>query len=202
MKHASTRAVFDYWNEKRGNRQAPERADIDPAAIRHALGDTFMLAADFIDQLRFRLAGTRVCALFCREIKGEEFHALWSEASADVIEQLLNVVNNEIVGAVAGVTGRTADGTEVDLEFLLLPLAHTGHARIRGLGVLVPVVSPYWLGEKPVVSLELGTLRHIGSEIESFGTPDFAHPTEAVELRHGFVVYSGGRELPPGKRAG
>ncbi len=202
MKHASTRAVFDYWNEKRGNRQAPERADIDPAAIRHALGDTFMLAADFIYQLRFRLAGTRVCALFCREIKGEEFHALWSEASADVIEQLLNVVNNEIVGAVAGVTGRTADGTEVDLEFLLLPLAHTGHARIRGLGVLVPVVSPYWLGEKPVVSLELGTLRHIGSEIESFGTPDFAHPTEAVELRHGFVVYSGGRELPPGKRAG
>jgi hypothetical protein len=202
MKHTSTRAVFDYWNEKRGNRPAPERADIDPAAIRHALGDTFMLAADFVDQLRFRLAGTRVCALFCREIKGEEFHALWSEASADAIEQLLNVVNNETVGAVAGVTGRTADGTEVDLEFLLLPLAHTGHARIRGLGVLVPVVSPYWLGEKPVVALELGTLRHIGSEIENFGTPDFAHPTEAVELRHGFVVYSGGRELPPGKRAG
>ncbi len=78
MKHASTRALYGYWNERRGNRPAPERAEIDPAAIRHALGDTFMLAADFVDELRFRLAGTRVCALFCREIKGEAFSALWS----------------------------------------------------------------------------------------------------------------------------
>jgi len=202
MKHASTRALFDYWNERRGSRPAPERADIDPAAIRHALGDTFMLAADFVDNLRFRLAGTRVCALFCREIKGEEFQSLWDEKSRNSVEDLLTVVNNETVGAVAGLTGRTADGTELDLEFLLLPLAHTGHARIRALGALVPVVPPYWLGEKPLIELELGTLRHIGSEIESFGAHRFAPSIEAVELRHGFVVYTGGRETPPGKRTG
>lgn len=202
MKHASTRALFDYWNERRGNRPAPERADIDPAAIRHALGDTFMLAADFVDRLRFRLAGTRVCALFCREIKGEEFHTLWSETSQKLIEDLLTVVNNETVGAVAGVTGRTADSTDIDLEFLLLPLAHTGHARIRALGVLVPVVPPYWLGEKPLVTLELGTLRHIGSELEGFSAPRIAPANEDVRLRHGFVVYSGGREIPSGERTG
>ncbi len=202
MKHASTQALFDYWNEKRGSHAAPERADIDPAAIRHALGDTFMLAADFVDTLRFRLAGTRVCALFCREIKGEEFLSLWSESSRKSVEDLLAVVDNEAVGAVAGLTGRTADGTVLDLEFLLLPLAHTGHARIRGLGVLAPLVAPYWLGEKPLVELELGTLRHIGSEIEDFAAaPRLTPPTEAVELRHGFVVYSGGRETP-GKRTG
>ena len=142
MKHPSTRAVFDYWNEKRGNRPAPERGDIDPAAIRHALGDTFMLAADFVDRLRFRLAGTRVCALFCREIKGEEFHALWNETSRKQIDDLLAVVNDEAVGAVAGVTGHAADGAMVDLEFLLLPLAHLGHARVRALGVLTPLVAP------------------------------------------------------------
>ena len=193
MKHSSTRALFEYWNEKRGERLAPERADIDPAAIRHALGDTFMLAADFVDQLRFRLAGTRVCALFCREIKGEEFHALWSEPSARLIEDLINVVNNESMGAVAGVTGRTEDGTEIVLELLLLPLAHVGHARIRALGVLVPIVPPYWLGEKPVVTLDLGTLRHIGSELESFDAPRLAPANEDVKVRHGFVVYSGGR---------
>jgi hypothetical protein len=202
MKHASTKALFDYWNEKRGTRLAPERADIDPAAIRYALGDTFMLAADFVDQLRFRLAGTRVCALFCREIKGEEFQSLWNGPSAELIEDLLNVVNNETVGAVAGVVGRTEDGSEIDLEFLLLPLAHVGHARIRALGVLVPVDPPYWLGEKPVIALELNTLRHIGSELESIEAPRLSHATESVELRHGFVVYSGGREVPSGKRTG
>jgi hypothetical protein len=61
-KHLSTRALFDYGNRQRGERPAPARSDIDPAAIRHALGDTFMLATDFIDEIRLRLAGTRVCA--------------------------------------------------------------------------------------------------------------------------------------------
>lgn len=202
MKHESTRALFDYWNERRGTRPAPERADIDPAAIRHALGDTFMLAADFVDQLRFRLAGTRVCALFCREIKGEEFNSLWDEKSRKMIDDLLVVVNNESIGAVAGLIGRTADGAELDLEFLLLPLAHTGHARIRAMGVLVPIVPPYWLGEKPLVELEFGTLRHLGMEIDNPIAPRFAPATEDVRLRHGFVVYSGGRETPSGKRTG
>jgi hypothetical protein len=202
MKHTSTRALFDYWNQKRGNRPAPDRADIDPAAIKHALGDTFMLAADFVDQLRFRLAGTRVCAVFCREIKGEVFTELWSESSAKAIDDLLAVVDSETVGAVAGLTGRTADGSEVDLEFLLLPLAHIGHARVRALGILVPVVIPYWLGEKPIVELELGTLRHMGPELEGFGTPRFASAPIAGQRRHGFMVYSGGRALPSGERTG
>jgi len=199
MKHPSTRALFAYWNERRGNRPAPERADIEPAAIRHALGDTFMLAADFVNELRFRLAGTRVCALFCREIKGEAFPTLWSEESRKSIEELLTIVTNETLGAVAGLTGRAADGSEADLEILLLPLAHIGHARIRALGVLAPVIPPYWLGETPVVELELGTLRYLGPDLESFGAPRFAPSTEGGRLRHGFVVYSGGREAPSGE---
>ena len=107
MKHPSTRIVFDYWNKKRGARPAPERADIDPTEIRYALSDTFMLAADFVDQLRFRLAGTRVCALFCREIKGEVFSETFSAASRKAIEELLAIVNEEAVGAVAGLVART-----------------------------------------------------------------------------------------------
>ena len=68
MKHQSTRAIFDYWNKKRGSRPAPARADIDPAEIRHALSDTFMLAADFTDQLRFRLAGTWIGSVLGTEL--------------------------------------------------------------------------------------------------------------------------------------
>ncbi len=137
MKHPSTQAVFDYWNARRGTRPAPERGDIDPTAIRHALGDTFMLAADFVDQLRFRLAGTRVCALFCREIKGETFAALWNEQSRDLIEELLGIVTSENVGAVAGLRGAHRRRRRVELELLLLPLAHSGpcpHPRARRAG--------------------------------------------------------------------
>ena len=200
MKHASTRTVFAYWEEKRGSRLAPERGDIDPVAIRHALGDTFMLAADFVEQLRFRLAGTRVCALFCREIKGESFSNLWSEESRTSIANLVTIVTNESVGAVAGVTGHAEDGATADLELLLLPLAYIGQARIRALGVLAPVASPYWIGERPIAELELGTLRHLGAGIEHLA-PRVAPTAQGGTLRHGFTVYSGGRADPSGERS-
>ncbi len=200
MKHASTQTVYDYWNTQRGHRAAPERADIDPSAIRHALSDTFILAADFVDQLRFRLAGTRVCALFAREIKGEGFSALWSEASRETVDDLLGILVNEKTGMVAGVSGRTADGAVTDLEMLLLPLAHSGQSRIRALGVLTPLVPPYWLGAAPIAELELGAHRHLGPRTAEM--PLLVPEPDPIRIRHGFTVYSGGRESAPEEERG
>jgi hypothetical protein len=202
MKHPSTRAVFEYWNKRRGTRPAPDRTEIEPSEIRLALGDTFMLAADFVDELRFRLAGTRVCALFCREIKGEVFSEAFSEPSRKAVEELLAIVNEETVGAVAGLNARTEEGHEGELELLLLPLAHSGHARIRSLGVLAPAVPPYWLGAQAVASLDLVTLRHIGPETKSRAAPRFGRLDEGSRRRPGFVVCSGGRETPSGDATG
>ena len=201
MKHAATRALFDYWNQQRGRRSAPARSDIDPADIRHILGDTFMLTADFVDEIRFRLAGTRVCTLFGREIKGDAFKTLWSETSWTDIQDLLTAVIDENVGAVAGVIGRTEDGTEVELELLLLPLSYDGQTRMRALGALAPVAPPYWLGEHPVIELDLRTLRHIGGEQPTKGSEQFGKTREGRLTRHTFRVYSGGLGQPPGKRA-
>lgn len=199
MKHASSALVLDYWNDRRRNRPAPERGDIDPAEIRQALGDTFMLAADFVDALRFRLAGTRVCALFGREIKGESFTALWHEDSRRQVEDLIAVVTGEATGVVAGLVATTTDGAETEVEMLLLPLAHTGHARIRALGVLAPLLPPYWLGERPVAELSLRTVRHLGDDRDG---PRFVSGLGG-RIRHGFVVYRGGRApAPSGERTG
>jgi hypothetical protein len=173
MKHASTRAVFDHWNRRRGLRWAPARSDINPGDIRHVLGDTFMLAADFVDGIRFRLAGTRVCALFAREIKGEPFNGLWSKASREQLDNLLGAVLSEYVGVVAGVLGRTQDGTETELELLLLPLVLEGHSRVRALGALAPLAPPYWLGERAMSELDLRTFRHVGAEQSNSGHPRF-----------------------------
>jgi hypothetical protein len=68
MKHQSSLQVFEYWNEQRGRRVSPERGDIEPGPIRRALGDTFILGRDAEGAYRFRLSGTRTCALFCREL--------------------------------------------------------------------------------------------------------------------------------------
>jgi hypothetical protein len=202
MKHASTHALFDYWNRQRGWRRTPARSEIDPSDIRHVLSDTFMLAADFVDGIRFRLAGTCVCALFSREVKGELFNTLWSEASREPLENLLDAVVNESVGVVAGVLGRTEYQTEAELELLLLPLALDSATRIRALGALVPLTSPYWLGEQAIIELELRTFRHVGGSQSDFGARRFGLRHEEPRARHGFLVYSGGRELPDDQRTG
>jgi hypothetical protein len=194
MKHPSSQLVLRHWSERRRGRPAPERGDIDPAAIPRALGDTFMLAADFTGELRFRLAGTRVCALFCREVKGWTFTDLWDEESRSQIDPLLAALSEERTGAVAGVTGERADGHDVELELLLLPLAYRGQARIRALGVLAPMQPPCWLGEVPLVQLSLRTMRNLGAEADT----SRILPAGASR-KHGFVVYPGGLEAgsPP-----
>ena len=46
MKQASSRELFGYWTARRGTRRAPERGEIEPSAIRRALGDVFILEFD------------------------------------------------------------------------------------------------------------------------------------------------------------
>ena len=70
MKHAASRQLYAYWEERRGRRAAPERAEIEPGAIRGALSDAFILSLDAARGHPVRLAGTRVCALFDRELRG------------------------------------------------------------------------------------------------------------------------------------
>jgi hypothetical protein len=193
MKHPSSRRLFDYWNRRRGNRLAPERGEIEPAAIRGILGDTFILAYEPAGDHYFRLAGTKVCALFCRELKGQSFDALWEAAARDAMRRLVDTVADETVGLVAGVRGPVADGAVIELELLLLPLRYRGGAHARALGVLAPLATPYWLGTTPLESLQLASLRHLGPAVETVAAPRFVSAADSARTRHGLVVYDGGR---------
>jgi hypothetical protein len=192
MKTAPTRKLFAYWNARRGTRLAPERGDIEPGAIRDILGDSFIISYDAAAEHPFRLAGTRVCSLFGRELKGEPFVRLWDEASRRDIIKFTSTVADEATAFVAGVGARTAEGSPADLELLLLPLYHRGRTHVRLLGTLSPVTAPYWLGAEHVGELSLGTIRHLGPMVERMTVPGFV-TTEAGRQRRGLTVYDGGR---------
>lgn len=187
MKHAASRELYAYWEERRGQRLAPERADIEPGAIRQALSDTFILELDGSDGHSFRLAGTRVCALFGRELKGESFIDLWALGSRGPITDLLAISTDESVGTVAGVTARNALGETVDLELLLLPLGMRRPRLARTIGILAPLKPPVWLGASPIGALTLGSRRHVGATAKTRLLPRFMAP------RRGLVVHQGGR---------
>jgi hypothetical protein len=201
MKTSAIRDLYEYWNKRRGQRVAPERGDIEPDAIRHVLGDSFFLAADASGSFPFRLAGTRLCALFGRELRSESFFSLWGKPDQPAVYNLMKVVVDEKIGVVAQAIGRTTEGSPlvVNLELLLLPLLQRGPLDARVLGALVPHSVPFWLGARFVGTLELGALRHVGPQLDRVpaprimpaapGTP--ARPARRVGQR--FTVYDGGR---------
>jgi hypothetical protein len=189
MKHAASRELYTYWQALRGRRPAPQRAEIEPAAIRHVLSDAFIVGLDRTAGYPFRLAGTRVCALFGRELKNESFLSLWDDASRKTMRDLLHLLTSETVGTVAGVTAQSSDGESVDLELLLLPVAAPRPMLARSIGVLAPIKVPRWIGLQPIGALTLGTRRHIGGA-EKRLLPHFLTPWSN---RRGLTVYEGGR---------
>jgi len=189
MKHAASRELYAYWEERRGQRAAPERGEIEPGAIRQVLSDAFVLALDGAAGHPFRLAGTRVCALFGRELKSEPFIGLWAAASQPVIGDLIAILNDERVGTVAGVTAQSSTGEPIELELLLLPLSANRPSLARTIGVLAPLKIPHWLGASQIGPLTLGSRRHIGATVEAGLLPRFMTPRAGRR----FVVYQGGR---------
>lgn len=191
MKLASTRNVFSHWDKCRGFRQMPSREDIEPGAIRRALGDVFMLDLEPGCGHPFRLAGTRICALFGRELKATAFFPLWSDVGP--IRDLVTTLTSEISGVVAHVTGRNADNDIVGLEMLLLPLGHRGREPARLLGSLAPLETPWWLSTRPLTGLRLETLRFVGGASDVFTAPRFTAGESRPPQRPSLVVYEGGR---------
>ncbi|MDB5506556.1 MAG: hypothetical protein JWR75_1194 [Devosia sp.] len=161
MQKASTKALYDYWNRLRGARSAPDRRDIDPARIREALGNTFILELDDDNEFTFRLAGSHLCTAYCRELKGRSFSKLWHVRDRDAVETLIRAVTEDHAVALVSFQGTTALGTKVNFETVLLPLRHNGTTQTRLLGALTAFDEPYWFGTQPILEQRITGLRLI-----------------------------------------
>ncbi|SDR38092.1 PAS domain-containing protein [Pseudovibrio sp. Tun.PSC04-5.I4] len=183
MKHGASRILFEYWDEIRAERPAPERGDIQPSAIKSVLGDTFILELSNTDTFRFRLAGTRLCSLFCRELKGRNFLDGWQKKDQQAVSAMLSAITQDGAAAVISFTGATEMGQSVDLELLLLPIRVQGEGCTRILGCMAPLKRPFWLGVQAINKQSVNSLRLIWPDEDSplftdendyvphFGTP-------------------------------
>jgi hypothetical protein len=161
MKHGASRELFEYWNRVRGSERAPHRGAIEPSDIRRILADTFILEVVSRDNYQVRLAGTRVCSIYCRELKGTNFLDLWRADDRSAMATLAAAVSDDGAAAVVTVEARTARDQEVAAELILLPLRHSGPTFDRVLGSLAVLEKPYWLGNEPVDRQTIASLRLI-----------------------------------------
>ena len=138
MKHPSSRAYFAYWDAQRSGAKAPDRSAFEPGAVRELLADSFVLACERDAGLPFRVAGTRVCALFGCDLKGKRLRRD-VRSPRQPIADLAGVVADELQPVAAGVSATAPDGTRALLELLLLPFNPRVHTPPSLTGLLTPL---------------------------------------------------------------
>lgn len=197
MRQPVTRELYSYWSRLKGARSAPERSEIDPAEIRDALADAFIIEIDRRGAFPIRLCGTRLNALWLTDQKGRSFSELWNEADRRDLAALLQMVVDEAAPVVAGAEGIAAGTLETaEMELLLLPLRHFGRTHSRVLGSLAPARRPRWLGLAPAEPLRLRSFRVIREnevKIQPSLIQNGLFHRRAAERRPELVLYRGGK---------
>lgn len=165
MRSKTAIEIYAYWDELRGHREVPSRNQIEPAHIRNILADLFILEKTANGDVRFRLAGTRICALFARELRSTAFDALWLGEQTARLRRVTNEVMQHkspvVLSASAALAG-TAD--RLPTEIILLPLRSPDGDIDRIIGALVPLTRPHWLEATPVNFLDLDSIRALDVE--------------------------------------
>lgn len=198
MKQEGSIALFRYWNGLRDGRPAPRRTEVEPADIKGLLADTFILERDTRGEAVFRLAGTRLCATYGRELKGFSFPSLWQDRDRRLIARLSDGVFQLRQVLVATYEGLSQAGRTNAFELLLLPL-DGGREHPRALGIVSAAARPFWLGADPVIESRAETVRVVDPDRE----PVFLKNRPAVEappLSPGHLAGEEEHIFPPGAR--
>ena len=207
MKHPSCRYLYDYWNRLRGTAIAARRGDIEPAEIRPVLGDAFILEVLDGDTYRFRLAGTRICSVYCREMKGLNFVDLWGKDDRRAITDVMTAISKKGVAVSLGFNGHSDRGQTLAFEAVILPLRHIGPTFDRIVGAIASADRPYWLGVHPIVRQDMTSLRLIPPEEAATAMPgpmpasppklrrsaEVVHISSGIVRRGVFLVHDGGK---------
>ena len=165
MKQNASIALFQYWNRLREGRAAPRRSEIEPADIKTLLADTFILENDTRGEAIFRLAGTRLCATFGREMKGFLFPSLWQAKDQRLIAKLAHGVFQSKTVVVIDFEGLSLTGRSALFEILILPL-EGGAESPRALGILSPEERSFWLGADPISEGRVESVRVVDPDRE------------------------------------
>lgn len=186
MQTKAATALYDYWTRQRGTRAVPLRSAIEPADIAAILPDVFILESDRLLSPSFRLAGTRFCAQFGRELKGLDFAGLFAPDQRGRVARIVQNVMAQAAPAILAV--QLVDGAleTTDAEIALLPLATKGKAADRIIGTFAPL---------PGQRQPLAAFRHATLGSLSVIDPDRSHdmagnrpavpmPTSVMAMRH------------------
>ena len=188
--HPGSRALFRYWEGIRGERTAPDRADVDLKKIKEYVPWLFVLDRHpELQSYSWRLAGTKLCQLWRKNLTGTDFFANWSRFEREAAVRLLDSVASAHQPVVLRFRLNSSLGHSIGAEFIGLPAISRDGRTTQILGSIMPFRDIENLGYDRLTGLELSGARVIWTEpIPSATAPftgAFARPFATFQVIEG-----------------
>jgi hypothetical protein len=122
----------------------------------------------------FRLAGTRICEIYGREFRDQNFLKMWDDSTQRGIQLLIDKVLSTETAGLIDYVAETFDRTRIHSEILLLPLRDEAGEVTRLLGCAVQLNSDRELRHKKVVRHDINSV-HLLNREETLRTPRVAN---------------------------
>ena len=146
MGQQNNKDLLNYWNMVRRGRRAPKRIEITPSEITPLLPITFILEVTSSKELQFRLAGSKMCEIFGKEFRGQNFFDCWPKAEQGILARYLSQLINEGTIITINCEAKAPNNETAEFEMLFLPLTHSGTTIDRILGSITPKEDYPWIG--------------------------------------------------------
>jgi hypothetical protein len=194
--HPGSRKLFVHWETARAERAYPTREEFALTPVRDLMSDMVIIEKDYLRQsYKFRLVGTRVCALFGRNITGGNVLEGWDGFEGDVIAKHLDLALRDHQPVLIRMRFITDTRLQLAAELIALPIQVRESNRVQLIGGLFPFRDPKGVGHSSIVARELVSARAIWTEHGARTRRPLPIVPERIErpVSRSLRVISGGR---------
>ena len=183
--HPGSRTIFRHWEAIRGEAPAAHRDDLDLRQLGRYVSWLFIMEhSSRANGYVWRLAGSKICELWRRELTGSDVLAGWDRFERETVRRLLDGVRENFQPCSLRLRLSTSLGQLIDTEIIALPLhARDGHS-VHIFGGAMPFRETGILGYDRITGVELASGRTIWTEpIPGVQTGDAPRPRAYAPLR-------------------
>jgi hypothetical protein len=196
--HPGSRSLFAYWESLRAERACPNREEFAFEPVKDLMPDMVVLEQDLArGGYSFRLAGSRVCALFGRNLTASDAFSGWDAYETSILRNHFKLAFDNFQPILFRMRLLTDTGITVAAELIAMPIRARMSNRIQLIGGLFSFCDVSDLAYHSIQTRELVSARAIWTEHgsgELGNSPDVPFPYPQKRSNKPFLkVLEGGK---------
>jgi hypothetical protein len=163
--HPGSRRLFAHWESLRAERAYPNREEFTFEPVKDLMPDMVVLERDAArGGYRFRLAGSRVCALFGKNLTSSDALAGWDAFEASILSNHFELALENFQPVLMRMRLLTDIGLTLATELIAMPIRARESNRVQLIGGLFSFRDTGELAHKSIRARELASARAIWTE--------------------------------------